>query len=281
MLGHPVRGKSIRIQQVHDRHPSIARRTDWNGGRWRSTGANGRPPQATFEWDKENRQKCLGGRSVLDALPNPIDRAGVLESFKLVRAVLRARRIRCQLPLGLRQGRLPPYRAARVIRLNTDPETGKDFAAYFHTLAKTAMSDGGNAAFQHVVERRNTTKILRSMGADFATKFISFATGVPPCGYHPDHGQHCLGMVRDPLQGDRLLWLTRHGSGRYPPVIRCVAEWAEDLSIEPEQVEQLIFWAELHPEQLSMTQLNAGFVALDQGGPAGCDPINRIKEVII
>jgi hypothetical protein len=47
--------------------------------------ANGRPSQVPFAWKKGNWAKYLGSRSVLDSLPNPIDREGVLESFRLIR----------------------------------------------------------------------------------------------------------------------------------------------------------------------------------------------------
>ncbi len=37
------------------------------------------------------------------------------------------------------------------------------------------------------------------------------------------------------------LWLTWHSTSSYLRYTECMAEWAEDLGIEPEQVEQLIF----------------------------------------
>jgi hypothetical protein len=46
--------------------------------------AKGRPLQKAFSWDKENWQRYLGPRGILETLPNPIDRAGVLKSFRLV-----------------------------------------------------------------------------------------------------------------------------------------------------------------------------------------------------
>ena len=52
--------------------------------RFQKWDAKGRPSQEAFEWEKKNWQKYLGNSSILEALPNPIDRAGVLETFKLV-----------------------------------------------------------------------------------------------------------------------------------------------------------------------------------------------------
>ncbi|MDI3279515.1 hypothetical protein QK292_18425, partial [Arthrobacter sp. AL08] len=46
--------------------------------------AEGRPPQKAFEWEETNWQRYLGNSAIFETLPNPIDRAGVLESFKLI-----------------------------------------------------------------------------------------------------------------------------------------------------------------------------------------------------
>ncbi|GAA3406077.1 hypothetical protein GCM10011577_32960 [Pseudarthrobacter polychromogenes] len=40
---------------------------------------------------------------------------------------------------------------------------------------------------------------------------------------------------------EKELWLTWHSAGSYRKYTACMTEWAQDLIIEPEQVEQLIF----------------------------------------
>jgi hypothetical protein len=95
-----------------------------------------------------------------------------------------------------------PYRAARVIRFNTDPEQGKDFSAELHRLAQIAITDGGNAAFEHIVNRRRSDRRF----------FVWWGPPLPPIhqlrhrgvrsgGHHLDHGQRRRGMVSEALQG--------------------------------------------------------------------------------
>lgn len=45
--------------------------------RFQNWDAKGRPPQEAFEWEKRNWHRYLGDKSILESLPNPIDRAGV------------------------------------------------------------------------------------------------------------------------------------------------------------------------------------------------------------
>lgn len=123
--------------------------------RFQKWDAKGRPPQEAFDWKKKNWQKYLGKSSILEALPNPIDRAGVLETFKLVhnRDTALDAYIASYL-WGYARAGFGPYRAERVIRLNTDPKKGKNFAVELFTLSRTARTDGGTAAFEHVVDKR-------------------------------------------------------------------------------------------------------------------------------
>ncbi len=146
--------------------------------RFQKWDAKGRPSQEAFEWEKKNWQKYLGNNSILEALPNPIDRAGALETFKLVHDSDSALDAYIASYLwGYAKAGFGPYRAERVIRLNTDPEKGKHFAAELHTLSQISMADGGTAAFEHVVDKRQADrKFFAQWGPSFATKFISFAT---------------------------------------------------------------------------------------------------------
>jgi hypothetical protein len=197
-----------------------------------------------FGWKKGNWQKYLGSRSILEKLPNPIDRGGVLESFKLIHDPDSALDAYIASYLwGYAGTGFGPYRAERVIRLNTDPENGKRFAAELHTLAEIAMTDGGTAAFEHVVgKRRVDRKFFDQWGPAFATKFISFATKasdqVPTT---PILDSVVAGWFRNHSKEIGPLWLNWNSVGSYRRYTECMAGWAEELGIEPEQVEQLIF----------------------------------------
>ena len=76
--------------------------------------AQGHPPQEPFGWKKENWQRYLGRRDILETLPNPTDRAGVLESFRLVDDPASAldAYIACYL-WGYARAGFGPYRAER------------------------------------------------------------------------------------------------------------------------------------------------------------------------
>jgi hypothetical protein len=206
--------------------------------------AKGRPPQAPFEWNKKRWQKYLGNRSVLDALPNPIDRGGVLESFKLTQDPGTALDAYIASYLwGYAKTGFGPYRAERVIRLNTDPENGKDFSSELHRLAGIAMTNGGNAAFEHIVdERQSNRQFFAWWGPAFATKFISFATKASDqVDTTPIMDSIVSGWFRKHCQEVGPLRLNWNTAGSYRRYTECMAEWAEELDIEPEQVEQLIF----------------------------------------
>lgn len=206
--------------------------------------AEGRPSQVPFEWKKKNWAKYLGGHNVLESLPNPIDREGVLDSFRLIRDPESALDAYIASYLwGYANAGFGPYRAERVIRRNTDLESGKNFAAELHTLAHIATSDGGNAAFEHVVgKRQRDRKFFDQWGPAFATKFISFATKassqVPTT---PIMDRIVVNWFEVHCKEIGPLWLTWYSAGSYRRYTECMAEWAADLGIEPEQVEQLIF----------------------------------------
>lgn len=215
--------------------------------RFLSWDARGRPQQVAFEWKKENWQRGLGDIGVLNALPNPIDRAGVAEIFKRIHNADTALDAYIASYLwGYAKAGFGPYRAARVIGLNTAPVTGKDFAVELCTLAQVAMDNGGVAAYEHIVtKRRHDRHYFRQWGPAFATKFISYATKASDqvdttpildsvvARWFGKHGTE-LGPLR----------LTWHSSDSYRRYSECMAEWAHELAIEPEQVEQLIFAAD-------------------------------------
>jgi hypothetical protein len=196
-----------------------------------------------FGWKKGNWQKYLG-RSILETLPNPIDRGGVLESFKLIHDSNSALDAYIASYLwGYAGTGFGPYRAERVIRLNTDLEKGKDFSAELHRLAQIAMTDGGNAAFEHVVDKRQGDRTFFVWwGPAFATKFISFATKTSDqVATTPIMDSIVAGWFRKHSKNLGPLWLNWNSAGSYRRYTVCMAEWAEALGIEPKQVEQLIF----------------------------------------
>lgn len=212
--------------------------------RFQQWDANGRPPQDAFEWEKKNWQKYLGNYNILESLPNPIGRPGVLEKFKLVNDLDSALDAYIASYLwGYAKAGFGPYRAERVIRLNTDLKNGKNFADDLLTLANTTMTDGGTAGFQHVVNRRQADrKFFAQWGPAFATKFISFATKastqVPTTPIMDSivvewFSKHCKEIGP--------LWLTWYSADSYCRYTECMADWAAELGIEPEEVEQLIF----------------------------------------
>jgi hypothetical protein len=212
--------------------------------RFQKWDTNGQPPQEAFEWEKRNWQKYLGHSSNLEALPNPIDRAGVLETFKLVHDPDSALDAYIASYLwGYAKAGFGPFRAERVIRLNTDPKKGMHFADELHTLSQIAMADGGTAAFEHVVVKRQADrKFFAQWGPAFATKFISFATKASDqVATTPIMDSIVAGWFKNHCQEIGPLWLTWHSTSSYIRYTECMAEWAEDLGIEPEQVEQLIF----------------------------------------
>ncbi|MEV7132141.1 hypothetical protein AB0N24_04550 [Arthrobacter sp. NPDC093128] len=212
--------------------------------------AEGRPPQKAFAWEKPSWQKYLGNRSILETLPNPIDRAGVLEPFQLVHDQDSALDAYIASYLwGYAKANFGPYRADRVIRLNKDLGNGKDFAAELEALAGIAMTDGGNAAFQHIVDRRQSNrKFFDQWGPAFATKFISFATKTSdqvPTTTIMD--SVVVDWFREHYKAIGPLWLNWNSASSYRRYTECIAEWAEDLGIEPEEVEQLIFGKDVPP----------------------------------
>jgi hypothetical protein len=206
--------------------------------------AEGRPPQEGFQWIKENWRRYFRSHSILEALPNPIDRAGVLEPFQRVHDRDSALDAYIASYLwGYAQANFGPYRAQRVIRLNTDKENGKDFAAELQRLAEIAMTRGGAAAFEHVVDKRQSNrKFFDQWGPAFATKFISFATKASSqVATTPILDSIVAEWFRNHCKEIGPLWLNWNSAGSYRRYTECMAEWAKDLSIEPEQVEQLIF----------------------------------------
>lgn len=180
-------------------------------------------------------------------LPNPIDRVGVLESFKLIHdpATTLDAYIASYLWGYARTG-FGPYRAERVIRLNTDPRPARTSPLICYRLARIAMNDGGNAAFEHIVTKRSSDRhFFKQWRPVFATKFISVATKASDqVATTPILDSIVATWFRNQCKGTGPLWLNWNSAGSYRRYTDCMAEWGEELAIEREQVEQLIFEAD-------------------------------------
>lgn len=206
--------------------------------------SSGRPRQAGFGWKAENWRRHLGSHSILSSLPNPIDRVAVIDTFGRIQdAAFALDAFIASYLWGYSKAGFGPYRAERVIRLNSNPEQGKDFAAELFALAQIAKEVGGVAAYDHVVsERRRDRRFVAHWGPAFATKFISYATQtsdkvettpILDAIVAEWFGQHCIEIGQ--------LWLNWHSADSCCRYAVTMAEWANDLGIEPEQVEQPIF----------------------------------------
>jgi hypothetical protein len=216
--------------------------------RFQNWDAMGRTPQTSFDWKKENWRRHLGEYSVLESLANPIDRTSVTPVFKLIcdpASALDA--YIASYVWGYAHAGFGPYRAARVIRQNTAPDEGKDFARELHALARIAMRDGGLAAFAHVVAQRRLDKTyFRHWGPAFATKFISFATKASDeVATTPILDSVVARWFANECKDVEPLWLSWHSADSYRRYTECMAGWANELHIEPDEIEQLIFRPEL------------------------------------
>lgn len=97
------------------------------------------------------------------------------------------------------------------------------------------MTKGGNAAFEHVVdERQSNRQFFAWWGPAFATKFISFATKASdPVATTPIMDSIVAGWFRKHCQEVGPLELTWHSTGSYRRYTEGMAEWAEELGTEP------------------------------------------------
>lgn len=93
-----------------------------------------------------------------------------------------------------------------------------------------------------VDKRRADRKFFAQWGPAFATKYISFATKASNQEVTtPILDSIVAAWFRNHCKEVGPLWLTWFGVGSYRKYTACMADWAQDLGIEPEQVEQLIF----------------------------------------
>lgn len=197
-----------------------------------------RQPQPAFEWDRGAWERWLPEFiDVLQQFPNPIDRAAVTPWFAeiddedtAVNAYL------ASYVWGYAGANFGPYRAQRVITSNAT------FRSDLVEFAKVAQNDGGLAAFEYVVSQKaGSSAFFKFYRPAFATKFIYFATKARPdmpttpvmdsviCGWFADN------VPEVPLYPS---WSSANSYRRY---VDCAQKWADQLGIEVDDVERLIF----------------------------------------
>lgn len=173
--------------------------------RFQKWDARGRPPQRPFEWKMENWRRYLGDNGVLSALANPIDRPAVTAWFRQIHDPNSALDAYIASYLwGYANTGFGPYRAARVIRLNTDPENGKDFGA---DCTPSPASPWNRAGWLHSSTSWTSAQAAgdsSSTGPGLRHQVHQLRHQSLPCrANHDDHGQHRRRMVCEALQGNR------------------------------------------------------------------------------
>lgn len=102
-------------------------------------------------------------------------------------------------------------------------ENGKDFAAELHSLARIAMNDGGIAAFEPVVAKRQSDGLFFYQWGRRLRRSSS-ALGLRQRHHHPDSGQHRCGMFRNHCKEIGPLWLNWHSADSYRRYTQCIAD---------------------------------------------------------
>jgi hypothetical protein len=200
--------------------------------------AAGRPVQRSFPWKSSGWTRWLPEHaSSLEALPNPIGRSAVTELFadisdedSAVRAFLAAS------VWGFGDAGYGPYRTRTIL------DNNPNFASDLILFGKIAQTQGGLAAFEHAVQQRRSNRgYFKGYGPAFASKFIYFATAAAPeAGIFPVMDKIVASWCRKHMQ-DLRLRLDWHSAASYGEYLARVAEWADELRIRVDEVEQLIF----------------------------------------
>ncbi|MEH0110513.1 hypothetical protein V6N00_12455 [Tersicoccus sp. MR15.9] len=213
--------------------------------RFEAWDAKGRPPQPAFGWDRQRWVRTLPDQPMLATLADPIDRAvvtGYFEDIDTKQDALDA--FLATYVWGWANAGYNASRAARILRLNTGD--GRDFAADLLELAGIAQAEGGVAAYRWATVRREADpQFFAQWNAAFGTKFISFATIAAN-----RHGTVPITTIMDKIVKN---WFARHAPqirrlnpswlapASYERYTTAIADWAEQLGIRPDEVEQSIF----------------------------------------
>lgn len=129
-----------------------------------------------------------------------------------------------------------PYRTRAIF------DNNPNFPADLVRFAEIAQTQGGLEAFQHAVQgRRASRDYFKGYGPAFATKFIYFTTkAVPNVQTSPVMDKVVATWFRKHHPHVRLS-LGWQGAGAYRQYVETLGDWAAQLGIQVEDVEQLIF----------------------------------------
>ena len=196
---------------------------------WRAAGSPEQPPS---RWSPTMWQSRFVEREAfLSTLPRTISRADVIERCldapsgpeQATQAFIAAM-IWGYGPVG--------YGAFRTLRVLSENENSGERLA---NAARIARDEGGPAAFQWLAHRPNR---LRNLGVAFATKYLFFcaATGDAQPALVLDR------MVRNWLASN-LAWplSLEWNIDDYREYVESMCGWAEELSVEPGNLEMLVF----------------------------------------
>ncbi len=199
---------------------------------------SGRKPQSAFEWNKAVWEKRLPDfADMLRKLPNPIDRSGVTTWFTDIDDEAAAERAYlASYVWGYASANFGPFRAHRAMTANPT------FASDLLEVAKIAQTEGGIAAFQHVVdEKGRNNAFFKFYRPAFATKFIYFATkAAPDVETTPIMDSIVCAWFAANVEGVRL-YPSWNSSNSYRTYVDHASQWAAELGIEIDDVEWLIF----------------------------------------
>jgi hypothetical protein len=191
----------------------------------------GRPPQPGIAWPRDRWVSAFPHHRVtLHRLPDLLDRAGVRavgDATKLTSASTEALFV-ATMAWGFGWVGYGPHRA--VTMLGTP-----DAVARLHTVRQAVVSDGALAAYGHLAGDCR----IKGLGPAFGTKFIAFCQ---PNGVRP------AALIHDELVST---WLAANGRPDLSPTawsvptyeayLDQVHRWADEVEIDPEVVEYLIF----------------------------------------
>ncbi|MDQ0679739.1 hypothetical protein QFZ30_003121 [Arthrobacter pascens] len=211
--------------------PQLQRLFDeWDG--------EGRPAQRSFPWKGGGWKRWLPEHSnAIESLQNPLGRSGVTKLCSGVSDEHAAMHGFLAASIwGFGDAGYGPYRTRAI--LDNNPSFARDLLQF----AKVAQTLGGLAAFEHAVNgRRATRNYFRGYGPAFATKFIYFTTkAAPDVETSPVMDKIVATWFRKHVPGSalRLDW---HSAESYKHYLTCVKQWANELEITSDEVEQLIF----------------------------------------
>ncbi|MAT06907.1 MAG: hypothetical protein CL424_17890 [Acidimicrobiaceae bacterium] len=204
--------------------------------------AAGRPAQKSIGWPRASwTAKFPEHTAMLNALPEPIGRADVSAACRLAAgsddAAVEAFVV--AMVWGYGSVGYGPWRTRRILDRNPDAAA---------SLRRTAQIQGAEGAVEAYRFLANNGR-LRYLGPAFATKFLHF---VPQCGDGASaliHDALVSRAIRD-LAGQRCS-ATRWSTPTYARYLGLVGDWADDLDLDPVDIEMLLFvsraplpWAE-------------------------------------